>query len=458
VWPARVIAPRASLDAPRLDGLRTAASRRGPLRRIACRLAASARLGLPLLALGLACACPAGHQEAATPPPAPAAPSPAPPPPPPHLALWVPCEGSVRVLEHPDRIPALIAAARSLGVTDLFVQVYRGGRAWFSSSVGDAAPFRAARAQSGVDPLAALLDAAHGAGLRVHAWMNLLSLASNRDAVILQRLGPDAVMVDRRGRSVLDYPDFDLPEPDRRWYRMGTPQLWLDPAAPAVGETLAALVGELVARYPTLDGVHLDYIRHPDVLPFIPGARFGVGLDFGYGAASRARFQRETGLVAPFGDSLANADAWDDWRRDRVTEVVLRVASAARAARPDIQVSAAVWAYADRAYLSLYQDWRGWLDQGLLDFAVPMAYTRDDHLLAELARSALGGLGGEHVWIGLGSWLFEKDPTRARTQLELVRRLHAPGISLFSYDALVAAPDLAAALAPAPAPEEAPGG
>lgn len=368
------------------------------------------------------------------------------------LALWVPCEGAVRVLDDPARIPALIADARALGATDLFVQVYRGGRAWFSSSVVDAGPHRAARERSGVDPFAALLAQAHDAGLRVHAWINALSLSTRRDAALLAKLGPDAVMVDRRGRSVLTYPDLDLPEPDRRWYRMGTPQVWLDPAAPIVAGTLAALVGELVSRYPVLDGIHLDYIRHPDVLPFIPGSRFGVGMDFGYGAASRARFQRETGLVAPFGDALGNADRWDEWRRERVSEVVLRVASAARGAKPSIETSAAVWAYADRSYLSLYQDWRGWLDDGLLDFAVPMAYTRDDRLLRQLASAALGGVGGERVWVGLGAWLFEKDPARARAQLDAMRALGPAGISLFSYDALAQAPGLRASLLPGVAP------
>jgi uncharacterized lipoprotein YddW (UPF0748 family) len=416
----------------------------------------------PFLALGLLVAV-LGTTAGATDAP----PSPAPAPPPaapapiaaatstaaaPRLALWVPCEGAVRVLDDPARIPALIAEARRLGATDLLVQVYRGGRAWFSSSIVDAGPHRAARERSGVDPFAALLEQAHAADLRVHAWMNALSLSTRRDAALLARLGPDAVMVDKQGRSVLDYPNLDFPQPDRRWYRMGTPQVWLDPAAPVVAETLAALVGELVARYPALDGVHLDYIRHPDVLPFIPGSRFGVGLDFGYGAASRARFQRETGLVAPFGESLANADRWDEWRRERVTEVVLRVASAARGAKPGIETSAAVWAFADRSYLSLYQDWRGWLEDGLLDFAVPMAYTRDDRLLRQVARAALGGVGGERVWVGLGSWLFEKDPARARAQLDAMRALAPPGISLFSYDALALAPALAASLVPGAAP------
>lgn len=377
----------------------------------------------------------------------------------PRLALWVPCEGAVRVLDEPARIPGLIADARALGATDLFVQVYRGGRSWFASTIADAGPHRAVRERTGVDALAILLEQAHAAGIRVHAWMNALSLSTRRDAALLARLGPDAVMVDRRGRSVLDYPELDLPEPDRRWYRMGTPQVWLDPAAPVVGETLAALVGELVARYPAVDGVHLDYIRHPDVLPFVPGSRFGVGLDFGYGAASRARFQRETGLVAPFGDSLANADRWDEWRRERVSEVVLRVASAARGAKPGIETSAAVWAFADRSYLSLYQDWRGWLEDGLLDFAVPMAYTRDDRLLRHVARAALGGVAGDRVWIGLGAWLFEQSPGRARGQLDAITALAPPGVSLFSYDAIAGAPALRASLLPGappppPAPEE----
>jgi uncharacterized lipoprotein YddW (UPF0748 family) len=228
---------------------------------------------------------------------------------------------------------------------------------------------------------------------------------------------------------------------------MGTRQVWLDPAAPSVPDTLAAVVTELVTTYPTLDGVHLDYIRHPDVLPFVPGARFGVGLEFGYGAASRARFERETGLAAPYGGSLANADRFDEWRRERVTEVVQRVGVAARAANPTIEVSAAVWAYADRAYLSIFQDWRGWLESKLVDFAVPMAYTSDDRMLRYLGASLVRGVGGDRVWLGLGSWLFASDPARARRQRDAALAFQPAGISLFSYDAIADSEALRGALA-----------
>lgn len=350
------------------------------------------------------------------------------------------------MLDHPERIPELIGDAQALGATDLFVQVYRGGRAWYDSARADATPYRQARDAAGTDPLALLLDRAQAAGVRVHAWVNVLSLSQNRAAPIVAQLGRDAVLVDRRGRSLLDYPDYDVPAPDRTYYRMGTPGLYLDPAAPGVADWLIGLFGELVTRYPALAGLHLDYIRYPDVLPFSPGTRFGVGLDFGYGEASRARFARETGKRAPFGSSLENADAWDDWRRERVSALVREIARTARAQRPGIALSAAVWSHADRAYLALEQDWRKWLEEGLLDFAVPMAYTRDDRLLRYQAEHFAGLPIAGRIWVGLGTWLFAGEPQRALAQIDLVHGAGLADVALFSYDAIASEPALRAAL------------
>ena len=364
----------------------------------------------------------------------------------PRLALWVLAEGSQRVLDDPARIPGLVADAQALGATDLFVQVYRGGRAWFASELADATPYRRALDGHGVDTLAALLVQAHRAGLRVHAWVNALSLSKNTDAPILARLGPSAVLSDRKGRSLLDYPGHDVPEPDRRYYRMGTPGVYLDAAAPGLSEELVAVFAELLTGYPALDGLHLDYIRYPDVLPFAPGTRFGVGLDFGYGDATRARFREETGLEAPFGESLRNANAWDEWRRETLTRLDADVAAAARAARPGVAMSAAVWTYADRAYFVLGQDWRDWLERDLLDFAVPMSYTTDDRVLRYQAEHFAGLPVGGRIWVGLGSWLFANDPPRALAQVAIVRDAGIRDWALFSYDSIVTEPALFDAL------------
>ncbi len=382
--------------------------------------------------------------------------------------LWVLCEGSQRVLEHPERLPLLLDDAAALGVTDLFVQVYRGGKAWFGSTLADASPHARTFRVGEQDALAALIERAHARGLKVHAWVNVLSLAGNPDAPIVRSIGRRAVAEDQHGRSVLDYPDYDVPPPDRSYYRMGTPAVWLDPAAPGVRERLAATFAELVERYPGLDGLHLDYIRYPDVLPFTPGSRFGVGLSFGYGEASRARFLRETGKAAPFGSDLRNANAWDDWRRLQVTALVEAIGRSARAARPGLALSAAVISDRERAYLVDFQDWAGWLDAKLLDFAVPMLYTTDDARLGYAIESYEGLARTRALWVGLGSWLFRQSPDRAVAQLKRVEAAPALGSALFSWDsireetgllaALVAsqqpAPSLTAPAAPAP-PEDA---
>jgi uncharacterized lipoprotein YddW (UPF0748 family) len=360
--------------------------------------------------------------------------------------MWVLCQGSQQVLEHPDRMTALLERAPALGVTDLFVQVYRGGRAWFDSSLADASPYQQMVEGAGSDPLAELIRRAHEQGLRVHAWVNVLSLSHNGDAPIVRALGRSAVLVDRKGRSLLDYPSHELPAPDIEWYRMGTPGVYLDPAAPGVSERLTATFRELVERYPQLDGLHLDYIRHPGVLPFVPGSRFGVGLDFGYGEASRTRFQRETGLAAPGSGPGGYHSAWDAWRRQKVSDLVASIRAASLEVQPQLVLSAAVISYADRAYLSLAQDWRRWLEDGLVDFAVPMAYTRDDRLLRYQVEDFVRGPFADRIWIGLGTWLFDDEPARALAHIDEAADAGAAGIALFSYDSIADSPALLSAL------------
>jgi uncharacterized lipoprotein YddW (UPF0748 family) len=347
----------------------------------------------------------------------------------------------------------LIEHSVALGVTDLFVQVYRSGRAWYDASLADAAPYREILERTGTDGLRHLIERAHAAGIRVHAWVNVLSLNANRGAPLLRDLGDQAVLVDRRGRSLLDYPSFDVPNPDRKWYRLGTPGIYLDPAAPGVRERLVASYAELLARYPELDGLHLDYIRHPGVLPHIPGSRFGVGLDFGYGHSSRERFRSETGLAGPYQkpespqtSPLVYTRQWDDWRRAQVSALVSEIRTALLAEHLDLLISAAVIAYADRAYLTLAQDWRGWLADGLVDFAVPMVYTLDDRLLHYQVEALAAGPNADRIWVGIGVWLFASDPQRAVTQLGIVRAAGSAGETLFSYDALVDSPALLEAL------------
>lgn len=363
------------------------------------------------------------------------------------VGLWVQAEGVNRTLDSAEKIKALVKRARSAGVTDIYAQVYRSGRAWFPTKLADDSPSK----RAGQDPLALLLDLASRGEeserpIRVHAWINAFALARNKKAPIIQELGKEAVLKDQYERSLLEYPLSGKPA-WAKGFGLGTPGIFLDPGNPAVRKRIIDVAADLVKKYPRLAGIHLDFIRYPYALPISPGSSFSSRLDFGYNEASVARFAQETRKTAPrAGASAMRADAaaWDAWRRTQVSEAVRGVYETTRGLRGQVIVSAAVLPWSERAYLSAFQDWRGWLEGGFLDKAVVMNYTRDIHLAAQISRSALAAkrvkTSNPHapgVVIGLGAYLFTKNPAGLWREWRAARDAGADGVALFSYDQMV---------------------
>ena len=353
-----------------------------------------------------------------------------PPPLPEARALWVECEGSQETLSSRKKIDDLVARAKSCGFNILFVQVYRHDRAWFNSSYADSAPYRLALKKERIDPLAYVLERGHQAGLEVHAWVNVFRIGKNPQTPILRRLGKSAVSADGSGRSLLRYPLADLPDGG----------YWLEPADKSVRSHLCRLVEELVRRYPSLDGVQFDFIRYPYGSP-TAGSLWAQRKDFGYGKAAVERDKAETG-VNPLTMELTRSacQSWDDWRRRQVTDALKALAAAARKAKPGLKVSAAAVAYLDRAYLSAFQDWRSWLEEGIVDFIAVMNYSADSRLARYLSRATAAARGRRQVYIGLGAYLLLDRPEALIGQMEDGRSSGASGVALFSYDAMMTAP------------------
>ena len=87
------------------------------------------------------------------------------------------------------------------------------------------------------------------------------------------------------------------------------------------------------------------------------------------------------------------------------------------------------------------------MEDGLLDFAVLMIYSRDDRLFRYQVESFASSAQGERIWMGSGSWLFAEQPQRAVAQLATIRAAGSTGEAIFSYDALLESDALMAALA-----------
>lgn len=246
-------------------------------------------------------------------------------------------------------IRGLVDFARRSDVNELFVQIYRANQAWFPSSVGDPGPYERCTSEVGEDPFALLIREAHAAGIRVHAWVNVLSLGANVDSPLLKKYGPGILTRNR------------APKAELRDYRIDD-QFFLEPGDVRVRGELATLVKEIVASYPGLDGIQYDYIRYPDKDPA-----------YGYTETNLARFSR----LCPNAEARESDLAWLDWKREQVTELLELLVVTARGLRPDMRVSITGCVPYVRAYSEAFQDWQSWVNSGLVDFVTVMNYSAD---------------------------------------------------------------------------------
>ncbi len=362
-------------------------------------------------------------------------------------ALWVECEGTNRTLDSVSRIDTMIQDAKSWGIDTLFIQVYRGDRAWFSSGVTDDTPCEKFEKLEKRDMLQYLLDAAHRQGIRVHAWCNVFRVGKDPKANIIKNLGRRVVTCDNKGRSMMEYPQLQLPGKDNLYYEADGTGYWLEPGDPDVQNYLLNVLRKLITKYPALDGVQLDFIRLPFVVPFSPGARFPKGITYGYGLRSVERFRAHTRWdPLKWDGATASAQAWDDWRRDQITAFVRKARKALKEIQPRAQMSAAVLCWGDRAYLTAFQDWRGWLWEGDVDFVAIMNYSVEAKLSSYVTRTALAFARVRPVWVGLGAYLLG---TREKVFSQQIRDTlgqlvenNKGGIGFFSYDSLKLTPHL----------------
>ena len=359
-------------------------------------------------------------------------------------ALWV-TRGS---LVSPESVAAMVRSAAASGFNTLLVQVRGRGDAYFASRVEPRAEALGGQPAS-FDPLSATLVLARAQGLRVHAWVNVnltssgAELPASREHVIYEQ--PEWLMVPRALAFELGRTDPRSPEYVgrlARWTRSMPTEvegLYSSPVHQGAVNRLVAVVDELVSNY-ALDGLHLDYVRYPSAaFDYSRGAlaAFRAHIDGELTPLERVRYgTRDTAELVGVTD--LKAERWAEFRRSRLNALVMRVRTVAKARRPDIVLSAAVYPDSSEAASSRLQDWRGWLEHRLLDVVCPMAYTPDTAAIAAQIASVRQFAGDRPVRAGIGAYRLSSSQTIENIQA--ARRLGAEGFVLFSYDSVVRAP------------------
>jgi uncharacterized lipoprotein YddW (UPF0748 family) len=292
-----------------------------------------------------------------------------------------------------------------------------------------------------VDTIDLLLREAKKNNIKVFAWINLLSLGQNEDADILKKFGKTILTRDQYLRPS----GHKNPNESDKYY-LREDQLFLEPGDPRVAGFLIAITEELAQRYPLFSGIHLDYVRYPMTVPFIPGSRFAnFGLDYGYGEKNVEHFQEASGIDPLTGlKKEKDFSLWDDWKRQQLSSLVRRISRHLKEKSAQMLVSCAVVPSDERAYTSMFQDWPMWLESGIVDYVVLMNYSRDDQLVKEISRSSLCLRQKGRVFIGIGLFMMKDNPSRFISQYRLIKGLNPDGIVLFSYDDLT--PEIIASL------------
>ena len=196
-------------------------------------------------------------------------------------------------------------------------------------------------------------------GLETHAWTWTLCRG---DKDLLEK-HPDWYGVSRSGVSAATKP------PYVGYYH------FLCPSHEEVQQHLAKMFSDL-ADTPNLDGIHLDYIRYPDViLPVALWKQYNLvqdtelpQFDFCYCSVCRAAFKKNAG-VDPLDLPDPSVDAaWRQYRYDSVTRLVNQLAEVVHQKRK--QITAAVFPSPSIARKLVRQDWTQWN----LDAVLPMTY------------------------------------------------------------------------------------
>lgn len=379
-------------------------------------------------------------------------------------ALWV--DSFNPGLRSPAEIDALVARAKSGNLNTIIAQVRRNAQSLYAISfegwIENYVP------PAGFDPLQYLIDKAHAEGIEVHAWANIGPVYTGHPN-IPTAAWPCKVPCDpnhvfnQHGRGAPEA-EYWLTRTHPNWTagtlspflgeRIAGGTWFMDLGHPAAAEHTIDVLTHLLRTY-DVDGIHLDYIRFPE-MPIVSPRPPGVGLPFsiGYNPTSVKRFNAAFGRPA---GSLP--DPWDasfsQWRRDQVTAFVRRLYLEMGYIRPNAKLSAALITFyrgpntteprtfqQTEAYYRVFQDWGGWMGEGILDMSIPMIYKRHDLAshrtqFREWIEFTKEAQYDRHGVIGLGAYMNNLESTLVQIDEGRAPSLTgalSKGFNFFSYN------------------------
>lgn len=343
-------------------------------------------------------------------------------------AAWLD-RGTIVAARSPEGLAEVFDQLAAAGITTVFFETVNAGYPIYPSQVAPASNPLIFR----WDPLAAAVELAHARGMDLHAWVWVFAAGNERHNALVN------LPLDYPGPVLSAHPDWAGYDNEGNRVPLGQDKPFLDPANPEVRSYLTQLMTEITTEY-AVDGLHLDYIRYPFQSP-------SRDRTYGYGEAARWRFMRQTGVdpldLRPYPEAGATYavrsrqrqlwDSWNNFRIEQVTSFVSTLSTTLKRRRPELILSAAVFAKPEYERLqNIQQDWGTWAREGYVDWIVLMSYAGDTSRFEQLIHPWLleADLGDTVVIPGIR--LLDLPQAAALDQIQVTRDLPTPGYALFA--------------------------
>jgi uncharacterized lipoprotein YddW (UPF0748 family) len=259
------------------------------------------------------------------------------------------------------------------------------------------------------DALAYILAKTEYTDIRVHAWLPMM-VATPTD---LSRLPDEHIYY--------THPEwFTCRENGRAMNPISGEGLFLDPGNPEVKEYLRNVVRDITLNYPQLAGIHLDYLRYP-------------GIEYGYHPISVTNWKKHSRTVEPL--------TWAQWKKNQITDLLTDIRSDLTSISSSLELSVAVVADYDRAIGQFSQEWHFWVEESLVDYIYPMAYSTNTNNVSDFLEDEFNNANKSRIVIGLRSFNSagaKKYPVdKVEHNILEVQKADYAGVCLFSYGDLV---------------------
>jgi uncharacterized lipoprotein YddW (UPF0748 family) len=314
--------------------------------------------------------------------------------------LWV----TAWDLTTPDKIDQVIRFAENHNIKQIFAHIrYRSDALYNPNRIFDTYPNPEPKSyiinDDLFDPLAYLTYAAADKDLEIHAWVTVF-VATPRT---LENISPDHLYYNNNDWFTKDFLGTKM-------HYNSYEGAYLDPGIPEVHDYLINVFLDIITNYP-VKGIQLDYIRYPDS-------------QFGYNLTAMDNYSRSGYVETDF----------HKWREEQINRFVQRVYAEVKFHDPEMVVSAAVISDLNRARTRYSQNWTKWLEEGYIDYAYMMSYSRSDDIVKQELQAVREWK--DRIVVGLRAWEEENrsySPDLISSKIEISRKLGFSGIALFSY-------------------------